>query len=92
MVEQDSEYISGGEGIRTPVTLSGQPVFKTGEEDSLTGDQVKGCENAADRLGVLLGAVRRVDPDLASVIAAWQKLAPAIRAGILAIIAASENG
>jgi hypothetical protein len=39
----------------------------------------------------LLGAARRVDPDVASVIAVWQQLAPAIRAGILAMIAASAN-
>ncbi len=84
--------MGNGEGeIRTPATLAGRPVFETGEQDASSTDRTDSYANPADCLGVLLGAARRVDPDLTSVIAAWQKLAPAIRAGILAMITASEK-
>ncbi len=81
-----------GEGeIRTPATLAGRPVFETGEANSLNTDQKANYANRPDCLAVLLGAAKRVDSDLASVIAAWQHLAPAIRAAILAMITASEK-
>jgi len=86
-----SSKISGGGEIRTHGTLSGPPVFKTGEEDSLSGGEIKGCGNKEDRLGVLLGALRQIDPELASVAIVWQRLSPAIRAGILAMVNASEK-
>ncbi len=82
---------NGGGEIRTHETLTGPPVFKTDRPDALNADASDSYANAADCLGVLLGAARRVDPELASVIAAWQKLAPAIRAGILAMITVSRN-
>jgi len=77
---------SGGDEIRTHETLAGLPVFKTGEEDTLTGDQVKGCENTADRLGVLLGAVKQIAPELATLIEAWPDLPQVVRVGIMAMI------
>ena len=59
-------------------------------ENDATSEAVASCENPAERLGVLLGALGPKFDGLAAVVNAWPGLPEAIRRAILAMVEASK--
>jgi hypothetical protein len=68
-----------------PVTFGSVDRF----HDTATSDAVNSCDDAAERLGVLLGALGPKFDGLAAVVKAWPNLPEAIRRAILAMVEAA---
>jgi hypothetical protein len=68
----------GGTGRR-----SGLKIRRT---DSLSNENTEAYAKATGRLGVLLGALRAENADLALVVERWESLPNAVKAGIVAMV------
>ena len=55
-------------------------------------DEASTYDDPTNRLGVLLGVLAELEPELAVVMQAWPTLPEAIRSGILAMVQASTRG
>ena len=72
-----------------PKHATATPVFETGPERA-DSSETKGFSLHQDPLAPVLRLdTRQIDPDLAAVIDAWDRLPEAVRAGIVAMVKAA---
>jgi len=86
----DGRPMSSSVAIAADRTRTDDLRFTKPEGDSISAEMTTTYNSSDDRLAVSLAKVVEADPDLASVVAAWQALPGSIRAGIVAIVNAAR--
>jgi len=79
-------------GIRTPGTQKGHAGFRNRPTSDVTPCESTTCGSSDSHLASCLALLAEKQPDLAAVVKAWPDLPEAVRAGIVAMVKASNGG